>query len=90
MYNILHLDKIFDYFDQFNIDPYLNILNHPNYFNVRVLPDEQKKQAKELLISYKHKPKVEGLINYLEEDWSHLYDTFLEKTKIIDEVRKIR
>ena len=54
------------------------------------MPAEQKKQAKELLMSYKHKPKVEGLINYLDEDWSHLYDIFLEKTKIIDEVRKIR
>ena len=90
MYNILQLDEVFDYFDKFNIDPFLNILDHPDYLNVRVLPAEQKKQAKELLMSYKHKPKVEGLINYLDEDWSHLYDTFLEKTKIIDEIRKIR
>ena len=88
MHNIMHLPELFDYFDQYELEPYLNILNHPDYLNVRVLPSEQKEKAKELLQPYKHKEKVEGLITYMmDEDWSHLYDKFLEKTKILDDNR---
>ena len=86
MHNIMHLPELFNYFDQYELEPYLNILNHPDYLNVRVLPSEQKEKAKELLQPYKHKEKVEGLITYMiDEDWSHLYDKFLEKTKILDD-----
>ena len=88
MHNIMHLPELFDYFDQYKLEPYLNILNHPDYLNVRVLPSDQKEKAKELLQPYKHKLKVEGLITYMiDEDWSHLYDKFLEKTKILDDNR---
>lgn len=90
IHNIMHLPEIFNYFDQYNIDPYLNILNHPDYLNVRVLPYEQKLKVKEILKPYIHKPKVEGLLKYIDEDWSHLYDKFIEKTKILDEIRKVR
>ena len=90
IHNIMHLPEIFNYFDQYNIDPYLNILNHPDYLNVRVLPYEQKLKVKEILKPYIHKPKVEGLLKYIDEDWSHLYDKFVEKTKILDGIRKVR
>tara|TARA_Y100001938_G_C8100060_1_gene441029 strand:- start:7396 stop:8523 length:1128 start_codon:yes stop_codon:yes gene_type:complete len=90
IHNIMHLPEIFNYFDQYNIDPYLNILNHPDYLNVRVLPYEQKLKVKKILEPYIHKPKVEGLLKYIDEDWSHLYDKFIEKTKILDEIRKVR
>ena len=87
MYNAFHLIDIFKYFKKLNIVPYLNILNHPDYLNIRVLPKDKKKIIKEQLLKYIDIPKVKGLITYIDEDWSHLYDTFLLKTEIIDRSR---
>lgn len=87
IYNAFHLSDIFDYFDKLNIIPYLNILNHPDYLNIRVLPKDKKNIIKNQLLEYIHIPKVKGLLSYIDEDWSHLYDTFISKTSLIDKSR---
>lgn len=49
---------------------YLNILNHPECMNIRVLPKQLKELAEEKLQPWLHVPKVEDTIKYMwAEDW---------------------
>jgi len=88
-YNIFHLPKIFDYFSKYEIQPYLNILNHPEWMNIRILSAKDKYEVKNLLQPYIKFPKVEGLIDYINDDWHHLHETFVKKTQALDKHRKI-
>lgn len=90
VYNILHLDKIFDYLIDNDItDIYLNILNHPRYLNIRTLPAELKQQAVSVLENYKHINKVQGVIDYmLAEDWSQYLPELSDYTCKLDQSRK--
>lgn len=90
MYNILYLPKLLDYLLDNELDDiYLNILNHPDYLNVRVLPKELKEEASKRLESYKHIKKVPGLISYMNaEDWSHLIPRLKEYTIALDKSRE--
>lgn len=90
MYNILDLNNFFDYFISKDInDIYLNILNHPEFLNVRVLPDNLKELAISRLQPYLKIKKVKNLIDYMTlENWNNKYDEFCNYTRILDESRK--
>jgi hypothetical protein len=89
MYNILDITELFDYAKQFGYFPYLNILDHPDYLNVRVLPLHFKECVVEDLQPWIDKPKVQGLINYMmDEDWSQHTEKFVEYTNWLDKSRK--
>ena len=89
MYNILDITELFDYAKQFGYFPYLNILDHPDYLNVRVLPLHFKECVVEDLQPWIDKPKVQGLINYMmDEDWSQHTEKFVEYTEWLDKSRK--
>ena len=89
MYNILDIVDLFEYTEQFGYFPYLNILDHPDYLNVRVLPLHLKECVVEDLQQYIDKPKVQGLINYMmDEDWSQHTEKFVEYTNWLDKSRK--
>jgi hypothetical protein len=89
MYNILHLDKLFDYLIDRNFtDIYLNILNHPSYLNIRTLPLDLKLLASQRLEKYIKIKKVSGLISYMNsEDWSNNINKFIQYTKTLDSSR---
>jgi sulfatase maturation enzyme AslB (radical SAM superfamily) len=90
VYNVLYLDKLFDYLYDLDItDIYLNILNHPRYLNIRCLPEHLKKQVNDTLCKYKHINKVQGVIDYMyAEDWSEYIPELIDYTCKLDQSRK--
>lgn len=89
IYNILKLDTLFEYLLTNGIkDIYLNILNHPEHLNVRVLPRQLKELAEQRLSPYLDIKKVKGLIDYMNaEDWSNRLGNFIAYTKALDQSR---
>ena len=88
MYNILRLHELIEWAKPYNHRIYFNILNHPEYLNIRCLPDSLKQQAKEKLDLYLNIPKVQGIIDYmLSEDWSSKLKDFIHYTNEIDNSR---
>lgn len=90
MYNILALADIIRYFEKvFGLQPYINILNHPNYLNIRVLPGELKNRVINKLEPLKNRESVREVIQYLNaESWcDDHYGDFLNYTEKLDEMR---
>ena len=86
--NILHLDKWFDWVEQFDKFVYLNILNHPEYLNIRVLPAELKQLATERLTNYDIE-KLDSTIDYMwAEDWNERWQEYVRYTHTLDKSRK--
>jgi MoaA/NifB/PqqE/SkfB family radical SAM enzyme len=89
VYNVLQLDKLFDYLTDLSItDIHLNILDHPDYLNVRVLPENLKKLAIERLQPYLHIKRVTSVIDYMmAEDWNSKWPAFIKYTTTLDASR---
>ena len=89
VYNVLQLDKLFDYLADLSItDIHLNILDHPDYLNVRVLPTNLKKLVIERLQPYLHIKRVTSLIDYMmAEDWNNKWPAFIKYTTTLDASR---
>ena len=88
MYNILHLDKLIEWALPYEHKIYFNILNHPEYLNIRCLPMQLKNLAQIRLAQYTDLPKVQSIIDYMwKEDWSDKLPQFYEYTKKLDESR---
>ena len=89
MYNIMKLDRILQYFADY--DHYLNILNHPEYLNIRVLKQRHKELVTDRLErSWKagvQNEKIKGIIKYMQEDWSDKWPEFIAYTKNVDKQR---
>ena len=89
MYNILRLQELLDWAEPYGHKIYLNILNHPEYLNIRVLNNDLKQKVKSTLNNYTHIPKVQGVIDYMmSEDWSERYPQFVEYTNALDNSRE--
>lgn len=90
VYNVLQLDKFFDYLKELNItDIHLNILDHPGYLNVRVMPMNLKQLAVERLQPYLDIKRVKSLIDYMmAEDWNNKWGDFIKYTKTLDSSRE--
>ena len=90
MYNIMALDQILIYFSDY--DHFLNILNHPEYLNIRVLKQKHKDLvADRLRRTYDagvKNDKIDGIIKYMQEDWSNKWPEFVTYTKNVDKQRK--
>lgn len=73
MLNIIALHELLDWMEAKGLGKdqlYLNILNHPESMNIRVLPTELKERAVINLLQYKDWPKVEDTLQYMNaEDW---------------------
>jgi MoaA/NifB/PqqE/SkfB family radical SAM enzyme len=88
MYNILKLNELIEWALPYNHKIYFNILNHPEYLNIRVLPENLKQLAAERLAPYTHLDKVQGIIDYMfAEDWSDKITDFKEYTHQLDKSR---
>ena len=90
VYNILKLDVLFDYLRTLGIsDIYLNILDHPKYLNIRVLPKELKELAVHRLQQFLDVKKIKNVIDYMNaEDWSSSWPEFVKYTKTLDASRE--
>ncbi|MBY0386407.1 twitch domain-containing radical SAM protein, partial [bacterium] len=89
-YNILELSQIILYFQKnYQLTPYLNILNHPACLNVRALPPNLKQEAQSNLAPLSQEKGVSEVISYmLAEDWSEKYwPEFLNYTEKLDFIR---
>ena len=88
MYNILRMNEFIEWARPYGHKIYFNILNHPEYLNIRVLPEQLKQQAHEQLKSYVDLPKVQGIIDYMwHEDWSEKLPAFYKYTHTLDTSR---
>jgi len=88
MYNILYLDKLIEWAQPYSHKIYFNILNHPEYLNIRCLPTQLKNLAQIRLAQYTHLPKVQNIIDYMwKEDWSDKLPKFYDYTRKLDESR---
>ncbi len=90
-YNILRLHETIDFFQKnFQITPYLNILNHPACLNIRTLPKSLKKQALQSLTSVQSEKGVNEVISYMmAEDWAQKYfEQFKRYTNQLDQNRQ--
>jgi len=77
----------------------INILTHPRYFSITILPENEKEKVRELYIEYIDWLKnsnassrtihdVKGIINYMDSaDHTELLSEFRKQIKVIDEVR---
>jgi len=101
VFNILEIGSIHQYFVNEGIikinDIYLNFLERPDYYNVKILTKEAKSTI--TLTLEKHIEWIEGksgdaeqfinLIDYLiKEDWSHKIPFFLNETNKLDKIRE--
>ena len=86
IYNVLQLDKLFDYLKEVGVeDIHLNILDHPDYLNVRVLPANLKVLAVKRLQPYLHIKRVSSMIDYMmAENWNDQWNDFVKYTKTLD------
>jgi len=103
IYNIFDLTNVLDFCKQFKLFPILNILNHPQYLNIRVLSTKQKDIVDKMLSEWCQKnedwviknnrhineyKKLLRLSDYMyKENWEHLYPIFLQKTRELDKLR---
>lgn len=89
MYNILRLPDLIRWAEPFGYKIYFNILNHPEYLNIRCLPTHLKVQAQEQLTPFLELPKVKGIIDYMNaEDWSDKLALFYNYTHELDKSRE--
>lgn len=89
MYNITRLHEFLNWAEPFGHKIYLNILNHPEELNIRVLPNELKEQVAEILSNYTHIDRVQGVIDYMNsKDESYKLEKFFYYTKQLDQSRK--
>lgn len=88
-YNILNLHELFNWMKQYtNVKLYLNILNHPQVLNVRILPKELKELAETRLKPYLDLPKVKETINYMNaQDDSEFLPKFFDYNNTLDSLR---
>lgn len=90
MYNVFYLDTLLEYLSiNGYTDIYLNILNHPDYLNIRGLPTNMKSDITKKLDKYMHIKKVAGVIAYMNsQDWhSKVWADFKQYTNTIDTSR---
>lgn len=90
IYNIMYLDKLLDYLKENGYNNiFLNILDHPEYLNVKSLPLELKNKVSNMLTTYSYVKKINGLISYINsQDWySTQWQNFCNYTKTLDMLR---
>lgn len=88
MYNILRLQDLIEWALPYNVKIYFNILNHPNWLNIRVLPIHLKKYVEKNLQKYYDLHKVKGIVDYMNaEQWVEYLPTFYKNTDILDKSR---
>ena len=88
IYNILRLQELIEWALPYKHKIYFNILNHPEYLNIRCLPKDLKINVEKNLQPYLLLPRVKGIIDYIwAEDWSDKLPQFVKYTKELDASR---
>lgn len=103
MLNIMAIPSFYDYcLEQEIIDPddwYINLLERPYYYNIRALPQSEKKKVRKLYEKWIEKKENDKLsktmikamseiLTFMEsEDLSKHYSNFQKETNILDKIR---
>lgn len=65
--NIYYLPELLDKLDNINLSVFLNTVHGPPYYEIIHLPVVVKQKIKEKLITYKDRPKIQFLLNMLDQ-----------------------
>lgn len=89
IFNIMYLDKIFNFFNNLGIHCSFNILHNPEYYNLRILPADSKLAVKNHLIEKFNHPLKKPIMDFidLEIDTENSIKEFLKVTSDIDNLR---
>ena len=88
VFTIAYLEEFFDWIKENKLpEPYLGRLEHPYYYQVGVLPTEQRQKFKNKLQNSNYE-SLKKISNWLNDDKSEHWNTFLKYTKIHDKYRK--
>ena len=71
-----------------NVGLRFNVLDYPEFLNIRVLPDMLKKKVEKELLLFRDDFHVEKIINYMKkESWVNYLDDFFRYTDFFDKSR---
>ena len=98
MYNILSIHTIIEWCDKQDVKLYLNILNSPDFLNIRVLPQNLKDRVEAQLMKYANivihnntdteetYEKVDSMLNYMFQEnlYPKLFQRFIEYSEQLD------
>lgn len=103
VYNIFELIPFLDWCKTLEIFPFLNLLNHPSHFNIKILPKSFKETCDQQLHAWldtnrlwletydkdNNHQKLFGIIDYMNaDDWEKQHKMeFIRHTKLFDKYR---
>ena len=97
--NVLHLHKVIEQFVQrdegtdWSTVPFIffNLLDHPSYLNIKILPNELKQLVQERIEPWVDHPDLDtlqGVLDYMwHDDWSDQWPDFVKHTNELDKLR---
>lgn len=80
--NVWNVPDVFDYFRQYNVEPFIILVQNPKYYCVNVLPDSVKSQVTQKLQNINNS-KFQGLVNLIntKPHWPARHNTAWEEFK---------
>lgn len=88
MYNITSMRDFLLWVKDQNFELQFNILDCPQFLNIRVLPDVLKKKVEQELLLFQDSFNVKKVINYMnKESWVNYLDDFFYYTDFFDKSR---
>tara|TARA_R110000868_G_scaffold348685_1_gene609865 strand:- start:166 stop:603 length:438 start_codon:yes stop_codon:yes gene_type:complete len=85
--NILSLPSVFDYFKQYNVKPFLILVQWPKYYCVNVLPESVRPEVEAVLMQY-DSAEFAPVINLLNTPRYESWDKFKFWTQAKDDYRE--
>ena len=85
--NILSLPSVFDYFKQYNVKPFLILVQWPKYYCVNVLPESVRPEVEAILMHYDN-AEFAPVINLLNTPRYESWDKFKFWTRAKDDYRE--
>lgn len=66
--NVFYLPEILDEFKSLKLDCFLNLAEHPKYYNLKNYPESVKEKIIEKLLPISHKSEIMSIINLLKSE----------------------
>jgi sulfatase maturation enzyme AslB (radical SAM superfamily) len=89
--NVLHVAELQQYFCDRSLPVFFNMVHHPQYLNVRSLPDQIKQQVRSKLLANNPNWQITSILDFMDMPLSNqpqLWTKFLESTKKLDLLRQ--
>jgi sulfatase maturation enzyme AslB (radical SAM superfamily) len=65
--NVYYVPEVFDYFKQYNVEPFIIMVQWPQYYCVNVIPDSVKPYIVKRFVEYNN-PKFEPILNLMNTE----------------------